>query len=62
MKRRELLKHLHLHGCKLLREGGNHSWWFNPKMNKRSSVPRHKEIVDLLAIKICKDLGVPKVD
>ena len=24
MKRRELLKHLHLHGCKLLREGGNH--------------------------------------
>ena len=62
MKRRELLKHLHLHGFKLLREGGNHSWWFNPKMNKRSSVPRHKEIVDLLAIKICKDLGVPKVD
>ena len=60
MKRKELIKHLHLHGCRLLREGGKHSWWFNPKLNKRSSIPRHKEIIDFLAIKICKDLGVPK--
>jgi hypothetical protein len=30
MKRRELLRHLNNHGCELIREGGNHSWWLNP--------------------------------
>ncbi|MFH0975855.1 MAG: type II toxin-antitoxin system HicA family toxin [Spirochaetota bacterium] len=59
MKRNDLLKHLRSNGCELLREGGRHSWWFNPKMNKRSAVPRHSEIKDILAKKICKDLGVP---
>jgi len=58
MKRNALLKYLRSQGCKLVREGGNHSWWWNPKTNKRSSVPRHKEISDTLAIKIFKDLGV----
>ncbi|PKP55917.1 addiction module toxin, HicA family, partial [Candidatus Atribacteria bacterium HGW-Atribacteria-1] len=24
-------------------------------------VPRHNEIRDILAIKICKDLGIPKI-
>jgi mRNA interferase HicA len=62
MKRKELINHSRSHDCKLLREGGNHSWWYNPKLNKRSSVQRHKEIVDFLAIKICKDLGFPKID
>lgn len=61
MKRRELIRHLTAHGCELLREGGNHSWWHNPSQNKRSAVPRHSEITDQLANKICKDLGVPKV-
>ena len=37
MKRRELLRHLNGHGCVLLREGGNHSWWSNPEKNKRSA-------------------------
>ena len=32
-----------------------------PSLNKRSAVPRHNEIVDLLARKICKDLGVPPI-
>jgi hypothetical protein len=31
MKRRELLRHLAAHGCQLLREGGRHSLFFNPK-------------------------------
>ncbi|MRR29393.1 type II toxin-antitoxin system HicA family toxin [bacterium] len=59
MKRAEFLKHLRMHGCTLIREGSSHSWWANPKQNKRSSVPRHTEIDDHLARKICKDLGVP---
>lgn len=59
MKRSALLKHLAKNGCVLVREGGKHSWWANPSQNKRSSVPRHPEIVDRLARKICKDLGMP---
>jgi hypothetical protein len=27
--------------------------------NKRSAIPRHNEIRDILARKICKDLGIP---
>ncbi len=46
MKRDKLLKYLSSNGCQLLREGKKHSWWYNPKLNKRSSIPRHKEIVD----------------
>ena len=59
MKRRDLLRHLSSHGCALLREGGSHSWWHNMVLNRRSAVPRHSEINDHLARKICKDLGVP---
>ena len=61
MKQRELLRHLRAHGCVLLREGGKHSWWHNPMQNTRSAIPRHTEIADVLANKICKDLGVPRV-
>lgn len=60
MKRRDLLRHLSAHGCALLREGGRHSWWQNTKLKKRSAVPRHGEINDHLARKICRDLGVPE--
>jgi len=61
MKRGDLLRHLREHGCALVREGGNHSWWHNPAQNRRSAVPRHNEINDYLARKICKDLGIPFV-
>ncbi|MFM7273392.1 MAG: type II toxin-antitoxin system HicA family toxin [Gammaproteobacteria bacterium] len=47
------------HGCELLREGARHSWWTNASQNRRSAVPRHSEINDHLARKICRDLGVP---
>jgi mRNA interferase HicA len=59
MKRTVLISYLTNRGCILLREGGNHSWWHNPDQNRRSAIPRHNEINDLLARKICKDLGVP---
>lgn len=58
MKRRDLLRHLRSQGCEQLREGGRHSWWVNEAQNRRSAVPRHREINDSLAKKICKDLGV----
>jgi mRNA interferase HicA len=58
MKRKELIRYLRSEGCEFLREGGRHSWWYNPNLNRRSSIPRHKEIKDLLIEKICKDLGI----
>jgi mRNA interferase HicA len=54
MKRRDLLRHLRNHGCELLREGGEHSIWRNPKNDRRTSIPRHREILDYTAAKICK--------
>ncbi|MDP3007988.1 MAG: type II toxin-antitoxin system HicA family toxin [Methylococcales bacterium] len=61
MKRSELIRYLNAQGCELLREGGRHSWWHNALQNKRSAVPRHNEISDILANKICKDLGIKSV-
>lgn len=58
MKRRDLLAHLGAQGCQLLREGGRHSWWVHSVSGKRSAVPRHREINNHLARKICHDLGV----
>jgi len=58
VKRRDLIRHLMDHGCELIREGGKHSWWGNPANGQRSAVPRHSEISDYLARKICRDLGV----
>ncbi|WP_337176435.1 type II toxin-antitoxin system HicA family toxin [Paludisphaera sp.] len=59
MKRRDLVRHLERHGCRLLREGGRHSIFFNPANGTTSAVPRHAEIYDFLALKICRDLQVP---
>ena len=59
MKRRALVRHMESHGCELLREGANHSIFVNRAAGKTSAVPRHAEINDDLAKKICKDLGVP---
>ena len=61
MKRRELTEYLKRYGCELLREGAKHSWWHNPLLQKKSAIPRHTELSDILANKICKDLGVPPV-
>jgi predicted RNA binding protein YcfA (HicA-like mRNA interferase family) len=57
MKRHELLKHLKNHGASILREGRRHTIF--EKNSKKTEVPRHKEIVDELARKICKDLEIP---
>ena len=59
MKRRDLIRHLEQHGCEFLREGGNHTIYVNRRAGKASSVPRHREVFELLARKICKDLEIP---
>jgi len=58
VKRRDLIRHLEHHGCELLREGSNHSIYVNRKASRTSSVPRHNEINNDLARKICRDLEV----
>jgi predicted RNA binding protein YcfA (HicA-like mRNA interferase family) len=59
VKRRDLIRHLEAHGCAFLREGGNHSVYVNRSARKSSAVPRHREVNDFLARKICRDLDVP---
>ncbi len=60
MKRKDLIHHLEQHGCELLREGGRHSLFVNRGAKKASAVPRHNEINEHLARKICRDLDVPE--
>ena len=57
MKRLELIKHITSYGAFLLREGRRHSIY--QKGRHRTAIPRHTEIVDELARKICRDLYVP---
>ena len=60
MKRNDLIRHLERYGCELLREGGNHSIYVNRAAGRSSAVPRHREINDFLARKICRDLLIPE--
>ena len=59
MKRRDLLRHLETYGCELLREGGSHSVYIQRERGGMSTIPRHREVNELLARKICRDLKVP---
>lgn len=59
MKRNEFIKYLKKNNCELIREGGRHSWWGNKGTGAKSAVPRYSEIQNVLARKICKDLGIP---
>ena len=60
MKRQALLKHLRRHGCILKREGSSHSLWESPSTGHVEAVPRHTEILNLLAKKICRGLSLPE--
>ncbi len=59
MKRRQLLEHLKEHGCEFLREGSRHTMYVNRPAARSTAVPRHSEITNNMARKICRDLGVP---
>ncbi len=63
MKRKDLIKHLLKQGCIFVREGARHSVFFNPSVKKSSTVPRHTEVDNFLAKKICRDIGItaPKI-
>jgi len=60
MKRVDLIRHLEHRGCELLREGKNHTVYVNRAAGKSSSIPRHREMNDFLARKICADLQIAR--
>jgi hypothetical protein len=60
VKRGALLRHLRHHGCILKREGAAHSLWLNPANGAMQAVPRHTEIANRLAARICRGLAVPE--
>jgi mRNA interferase HicA len=49
MKRVDLVRHLETHGCEFLREGGRHTIYVNRATQRSTSIPRHREINNLLA-------------
>jgi mRNA interferase HicA len=61
VKREALLRHLRRYGCTLLREGRAHTLYVNRETGKLEAVPRHVEIPDKLARKICRGLSVPEI-
>ncbi|MFH1562297.1 MAG: type II toxin-antitoxin system HicA family toxin [Nitrospirota bacterium] len=61
MKRHEVIKHLNRYGCKFLREGKQHTVYYNLANHKTSTIPRHIEIDNNLVDKICKDLDIPRI-
>jgi hypothetical protein len=60
VKRREVLRHRERQGCELLREGARHTVYVNGRNSKVSTVPRHREINEFLARRICRDLDIPE--
>ena len=60
MKLADLERHLCQQGCVFLREGGDHTVWFNPQRRKITSVPRHREIKEGTVRAICKQLEIPQ--
>jgi mRNA interferase HicA len=61
VKRRELERHLRLHGAELVREGSRHSVWMigGPDSERIAAVPRHNEIRPGTVRAICRDLEIP---
>lgn len=60
MKRTALIKHLERHGAELIREGKKHSI-YGRGGDLITELPRHSEIADKLARRICRDLDIPFV-
>ncbi len=58
MKRIDLLRQLQQSGCVLIRHGGRHDWYQNPRTGLAQPVPRHREVKEHLArhiLRILKD-------
>ncbi|MBN2197614.1 type II toxin-antitoxin system HicA family toxin [Candidatus Wolfebacteria bacterium] len=61
MKRKNFINYLVNENCIFVREGAKHSVFFNPLTKRASTLPRHNEINNFLARKICRDLGIKEI-
>lgn len=61
MKRQRLIRFLLEKRCIFVREGGKHTVFFNPLTKRTSTVPRHSDVNNFLARKICRDLGIEEI-
>ncbi len=61
MKRKDIIRYIERCGCVFFREGKKHTVYLNPQNKQISTIPRHNDVDDYLANKICKDLGIPKI-
>ena len=57
MKRLDLIKIIEKNGAVFVRHGSEHDWYKNPGTGIAESIPRHREIKELLARKIIKRLS-----
>jgi predicted RNA binding protein YcfA (HicA-like mRNA interferase family) len=57
MKRADLIRELEQRGCVLIRHGGWHDWYRNPKTGACQPVPRHREIHEHLARHILRKMA-----
>lgn len=60
MKRADLIRQLTDAGCVLIRHGGKHDWYQNPKTGACQPVPRHREIQEHLGRHILRKLADSK--
>jgi mRNA interferase HicA len=60
VKLRELARHLAGHGCLVVRQGGNHTLWQNPRSGKVAPVPRHREVKEGTIHAICRQLEIAR--
>jgi len=56
VKRRELITRVEAAGAVLIRHGAKHDIYHNPANGATQPIPRHREINELLAKKILRDL------
>jgi mRNA interferase HicA len=61
VKRHELISHLQRQGCHLEREGARHTIYKSPVNDANVPVPRHAEIENRLARKICQQLAIEPI-
>ena len=57
MKKYELIQKLNQQGAVLLRHGGKHDVYIQPRTNKEAAIPRHTEISEFTAKAILKKLA-----
>jgi len=60
-EKKYIVEHLRKHGCYLKKEGSSHSLWCNPLTGHVEAIPRHTEISNRLARKICKAFSIKEI-